>query len=203
MSWDFEINQITSILDTIETPFYPTREDVLRPFKYNFDDIKVVIIGQDCYHGEGQAMGLSFSVPKGIKIPPSLRNIYKELYEGEKIPEHGDLTQWAEQGVLLLNAALTVKPKAPGSHLKLWKPVTDNIIKKLSSEKTDLVFILWGNFAKKKIKLIDVNKHHILTSSHPSPLSANRGGWWGNKHFKKCNQILESKGKDKINWKFY
>ena len=203
MSWNSEINQITSILDTIETPFYPTREDVLRPFKYNFDDIKVVIIGQDCYHGEGQAMGLSFSVPKGIKIPPSLRNIYKELYEGEKIPEHGDLTQWAEQGVLLLNAALTVKPKTPGSHLKLWKPVTDNIIKKLSSEKTDLVFILWGNFAKKKIKLIDVNKHHILTSSHPSPLSANRGGWWGSKHFEKCNQILESKGKSRIKWKFY
>lgn len=203
MSWDPEINQITTILDTIETPFYPTREDVLRPFKYNFNDIKVVIIGQDCYHGDGQAMGLSFSVPKGIKIPPSLRNIYKELYEGEKIPEHGDLTQWAEQGVLLLNAALTVKPKTPGSHLKLWKPVTDNIIKKLSSEKTDLVFILWGNFAKKKIKLIDVSKHHILTSSHPSPLSANRGGWWGNKHFEKCNQILESKGKSKIKWKFY
>ena len=203
MSWNSEISHIRNVLNTIDEPFYPKVEDVLRPFRYKFSEVKVVIIGQDCYHRKGQAMGLSFSVPKGVKIPPSLRNIYKELYKEDELPEHGDLTQWAEQGVLLLNAALTVRPKTPGSHLKLWKDITDNIIKKLSKEKTNLVFMLWGNFAKKKIKLIDTDKHYILSSSHPSPLSANRGGWWGNNHFEKCNEFLSSKGKTMIKWKFH
>ena len=156
------------------------------------EDVKVVIIGQDPYHGPGEAMGLSFSVPKGVRVPPSLKNIYKELHEdiGFKIPDHGDLTPWAEQGVFMLNAILTVEHKKPGSHRKVgWHLFTDAVIEKLSSTRSGLVFMLWGNFAKSKRILIDEGKHHILEAAHPSPLAG--GKFFGCKHFSKANELLD------------
>ena len=165
-----------------------------------FDDLKVVIIGQDPYHGEGQANGLCFSVKDDIAHPPSLINIFKEIEAdiGTPYPKSGNLEHWAKQGVLLLNATLTVRAHQAGSHQnKGWEQFTDAVIKTISENKKDVVFLLWGGFAKKKTKLIDSNKHHILTSGHPSPLSANRGYWFGNKHFSKCNAILKEKA---IKW---
>lgn len=167
-----------------------------------FNKVKVVIIGQDPYHGKGQAHGLSFSVTEGIKTPPSLVNIFKEIESDLKINNHGkgDLTKWAKQGVLLLNATLTVRENTPGSHQnKGWEQFTDQIISTISEERKDLVFLLWGKFAQKKTKLIDKNKHHILMSSHPSPLSSYRG-FLGCKHFSECNNILKRKNKTEINW---
>ncbi|MGH2327036.1 uracil-DNA glycosylase [Campylobacter taeniopygiae] len=164
-------------------------------------DLKVIILGQDPYHQEGQAMGLSFSVPKGIRIPPSLANIYKELYNDLKIQpaKDGDLSFWAKQGVLLLNSILSVEAGKPASHSTWgWQEFSDAIISKLSKEKTGLIFILWGNFAKSKKNLIDIKKHFILEAAHPSPLA--RTGFLGCKHFSKVNQILKSLGKDIINW---
>jgi len=164
--------------------------------------LKVVILGQDPYHGPGQAMGLSFSVPRGIPAPPSLMNIFKELQEdvGVAIPDHGDLTHWASQGVLLLNAALTVRAGEPMSHAKIgWHVFTDHVISRISSVKKDLVFILWGKFAQEKIKLIDTGRHHILKSAHPSPLSATNG-FFGCRHFSKTNTWLMKKGLDPIDW---
>lgn len=167
-----------------------------------FNKVKVVIIGQDPYHGKGQAHGLSFSVTEGIKTPPSLVNIFKEIESDLKINNHGkgDLTKWAKQGVLLLNATLTVRENTAGSHQnKGWEQFTDQIISTISEERKNLVFLLWGKFAQNKTKLIDKNKHHILMSSHPSPLSSYRG-FLGCKHFSECNNILKRDNKTEINW---
>lgn len=183
---------------------YPSMYDIFNCFKVTaLDDVKVVILGQDPYHGQGQAMGLSFSVPKGIAVPPSLQNIYKELESDLSIPRpaHGDLTSWAKQGVLLLNAVLTVRANTPNSHKdKGWETFTDSVIKKLSDKKEGLVFILWGNNARQKKSLIDGQKHLILESPHPSPFSA-YSGFFGCKHFSKTNAYLLSKNKPIINWK--
>ena len=168
-----------------------------------FEKVKVVILGQDPYHGPGQAHGLSFSVKKGIATPPSLKNIYKELQsdlDNFVIPNHGHLQQWAEQGVLLLNATLTVRAAEPGSHQKQgWETFTDTIIKKLSDQKDHLVFLLWGNYAKQKAALIDQTKHLIISSAHPSPFSA-YNGFFGTKPFSKTNTWLTEHGLDPINW---
>jgi len=167
------------------------------------ESIKVVILGQDPYHGEGQAHGLSFSVPEGIKIPPSLRNIYKELsltIPGYKIPESGNLEDWARQGVLLLNAVLTVEKGLAGSHAtKGWEIFTDNIISEISNRQNGVIFLLWGGYAQKKERLIDLQKHTVLKSTHPSPLSAYRG-FLGCGHFKQVNQILSETGRAVIKW---
>lgn len=166
------------------------------------EDIKVVIIGQDPYHNDGQAHGLSFSVQKGVKIPPSLKNIYKELNQDVdlEIPNHGFLDEWAKQGVLLLNATLTVRAHEPGSHQKKgWENFTNAIIKSISDKKENVVFLLWGRFAQQKEQLIDTSKHHVLKAAHPSPFSAHNG-FFGCKHFSKTNDILKSKGIETIDW---
>lgn len=167
-----------------------------------FKDVKVVILGQDPYHGPGQAMGLSFSVPRGVRTPASLRNVYKELetdIEGFVRPKHGDLTKWAKQGVFLLNAMLTVEHKRAGSHKKLgWQKFTDAVIKRLSDKREGIVFMLWGGFAKKKKVLIDDFKHHILEATHPSPLAGN--AFLGCKHFSKANELLVLQGMTPIDW---
>ena len=168
-----------------------------------FAEVKVVILGQDPYHGPGQAMGLCFSVPQGVPAPPSLDNIFKEQMTdvGIEKPNHGDLMAWAKQGVFLLNAGLTVRAHQANSHKDIgWHTFTDAVIRTLSEQKTGLVFLLWGGFAKKKASLIDGKKHHILTSGHPSPLSANRGYWFGNKHFSKTNALLKKAGQVEIDW---
>jgi len=183
---------------------YPKGSDIFAAFdNCPLDTVKVVIIGQDPYHGEGQANGLCFSVHDGVKHPPSLINIFKELQTDcdKTYPKSGDLSQWAKQGVLLINATLTVRAHEAGSHQgKGWEPFTDAVIQYISDNNKDIVFLLWGGFAKKKMKLIDTSKHHVLTSGHPSPLSANRGYWFGNKHFSKTNLFLTSKGFQTINW---
>ena len=168
-----------------------------------FDDVRVVILGQDPYHGEGQAHGLCFSVPEGVSHPPSLVNIFKEVQQdiGKPYPQSGNLLPWAYQGVLLLNATLTVRKGQAGSHQnKGWESFTDAVIEKLSTKKTGLVFMLWGNYAKQKGKHINRDKHLVLVSGHPSPLSANRGFWFGNKHFSKANAFLTTNGKPIIDW---
>jgi len=165
--------------------------------------LKVVIIGQDPYHNYNQANGLSFSVNDGVKHPPSLVNIFKEIETdlNTPYPSSGNLEHWAKQGVFLLNATLTVRAHEAGSHQnKGWETFTDAVIKTISNQKVNVVFLLWGGFAKKKSKLIDGTKHHILTSGHPSPLSANRGYWFGNKHFSQTNSLLASNRLDLINW---
>ena len=181
---------------------YPPGSLIFNAFNTTpFEDVKVVILGQDPYHNPGEAMGLSFSVPKGVRIPPSLRNIYKELNEDLKvvIPDHGDLTRWAEQGVFLLNAMLTVEHRTPRSHQKIgWQDFTDAVIRKLSSEREGLVFMLWGGFARKKKDLIDKNKHLVLEAAHPSPLAG--GAYFGSKHFSKANDYLQKQGKEQIDW---
>lgn len=186
---------------------YPKGADIFNAFqKTPFTNVKVVILGQDPYHGENQAHGLSFSVQKGVGIPPSLRNIYKELttdIPGFKTPGHGDLTEWAEQGVLLLNASLTVQAGVPGSHQKRgWEQFTDKVIKTISDKKEGVVFILWGAFAQAKVELIDRHKHHIIKSPHPSPFSADRG-FFGSKPFSKTNDILKKEGKKPIDWQIH
>lgn len=183
---------------------YPPGDLIFSAFDHcPFDKVNVVILGQDPYHGPGQANGLCFSVNEGIPHPPSLSNIFKEINEdlGKPIPISGNLEHWAKQGVLLLNATLTVNAHQAGSHQgKGWETFTDQVIKTLSEKKEKIVFLLWGGFAKKKMKLIDANKHFILTSGHPSPLSANRGLWFGNKHFSKTNSLLEQNGQKPIDW---
>ncbi|WP_411767634.1 uracil-DNA glycosylase [Winogradskyella sp. A3E31] len=183
---------------------YPNGQDIFNAFNHcRFEDLKVVIIGQDPYHGPNQANGLCFSVHDGIPHPPSLTNIFKELESDLKLPypTSGNLESWADQGVLLLNATLTVRAHTAGSHQnKGWEIFTDTVIKTISDHKENVVFLLWGGFAKKKTKLIDPKKHHILTSGHPSPLSANRGYWFGNKHFSKTNEVLQQDGAEKIDW---
>jgi uracil-DNA glycosylase len=183
---------------------YPKGSDIFAAFDYcAFDDVKVVIIGQDPYHGVGQANGLCFSVHDGISHPPSLINIFKEIETdlGITYPESGDLSRWAKQGVLLLNATLTVRAHEAGSHQKKgWEQFTDSVIASISQQKEDVVFLLWGGYAKKKGAKIDKKKHHVLTSGHPSPLSANRGYWFGNKHFSQTNEFLTRKNLSVINW---
>lgn len=183
---------------------YPPGKDIFNAFgKCPFDQVKVVIIGQDPYHGAGQAHGLCFSVNDGIEHPPSLINIFKEIQQdlGSPYPQSGNLTRWAEQGVLLLNATLTVRAHQAGSHQnKGWEQFTDAVIKQISDKKENVVFLLWGGFAKKKQVLIDKDKHFILMTGHPSPLSANRGYWFGNKHFSKTNSLLEQVGAQPVSW---
>lgn len=186
------------------TTCYPKGADIFAAFDYcNLNDLKVVIIGQDPYHGPNQANGLCFSVKEGIAHPPSLINIFKEISTDLEVdyPKSGNLVRWAKQGVLLLNATLTVRAHEAGSHQKKgWETFTDEVIQRISKEKEDIIFLLWGGFAKKKAKLIDKSKHHILESGHPSPLSANRGYWFGNKHFSKTNELLSSLEKENIEW---
>ena len=185
-------------------PFYPPFHQIFKAFdNCAFEAVKVVIIGQDPYHGEGQANGLCFSVNEGVPHPPSLRNIFKELETDLNLPypSSGDLSSWANQGVLLLNATLSVGAKEAGSHQKQgWEKFTNAVIKTLSAERSDLIFLLWGSYAKNKIRFIDTEKHTVLQTGHPSPLSANRGYWFGNKHFSKTNKVLESLGKVPIQW---
>ena len=198
--------QITAHLKTekaLNKTIYPKGSLIFNAFnKTPYEHVKVVILGQDPYHQPGQAMGLSFSVPAECKIPPSLMNIYKELNKdiGMPIPTSGDLTHWATQGVLLINSALTVRADEPGSHSKIgWTQFTDDLIQLLSKEKSDLVFILWGNYASQKQILIDATKHKILKAAHPSPLSA-YNGFFGCKHFSATNQYLNQVKKDPIDW---
>ena len=182
---------------------YPRGVDIFKAFdRCDFSEVKVVIIGQDPYHGPGQANGLCFSVCEGVRPPPSLMNIFKEIRNdlGKPIPSSGDLERWAQQGVLLLNATLTVKANAPGSHQNRgWEIFTDAVIKKISDEKEGIVFLLWGAYAQKKGEIIDRTKHLVLMSAHPSPFSADRG-FFGCKHFSKTNAYLKSKGKEEIDW---
>ena len=182
---------------------YPPGREIFRAFEFcPFDSVKVVIIGQDPYHGPGQANGLCFSVRDGIPFPPSLVNIFTEINQdlGKEIPGSGDLQRWAKQGVLLLNATLTVRANSPGSHQnKGWEAFTDAVIRELSSEREHLVFLLWGSYAQRKGEMIDPGKHLVLKSPHPSPLSANRG-FFGNGHFSKANHYLKSHGINEIDW---
>jgi uracil-DNA glycosylase len=183
---------------------YPKGEDIFKAFELTpFDDVKVVILGQDPYHGVNQAHGLSFSVQKGVRQPPSLQNIFKELVtdiKEFKNPLDGDLSTWAKQGVLLLNASLTVSAGKAGSHQNQgWEIFTDEVIKTLSEKRDTLIFILWGKFAQAKEELIDLNKHHIIKSPHPSPFSA-YGGFFGSKPFSKTNEILKKLDKREIDW---
>jgi uracil-DNA glycosylase len=182
---------------------YPPGKEIFRAFdSCSFEDVKVVIIGQDPYHGAGQANGLCFSVRDGVRPPPSLVNIFKEIHKdlGKPIPTSGDLERWAHQGVLLLNATLTVRASSPGSHQnKGWETFTDAVIKLISDKKSHVVFLLWGAYAQKKGEVIDRSKHLVLMSAHPSPFSADRG-FFGCKHFSKANEYLRSKGLKEIDW---
>lgn len=206
---EFEQPYFTSLAGYIKSEYknntcYPPGKEIFAAFDHShFDQTKVVIIGQDPYHGPNQANGLCFSVKEGIPHPPSLINIFKEIQQdlGKSYPSSGNLERWADQGVLLLNATLTVRAYQAGSHQgRGWESFTDAVIRILSRKKEGLVFLLWGGFAKKKSRLIDDTKHYILTSGHPSPLSANRGLWFGNKHFSKTNEILVKIGKEPIDW---
>lgn len=183
---------------------FPAKENIFSAFNLTKPEkIKAVILGQDPYHGMGQAHGLSFSVCKGVKIPPSLRNIFKELESdlGYPPPHHGNLESWAKQGVFLLNSTLTVRKSQAGSHKKQgWEEFTDAVINYLSEERESLIFMLWGKQAQQKIKLIDPNKHHLLVANHPSPLSAYKG-FFGCKHFSRTNEIIENEGGEPIQWK--
>jgi len=207
LATEFSSQYFTDLHETISDQraqgilIYPSSGLELRVLEMSPQDVQVVIIGQDPYHGPGEAMGLSFSVPRGIKIPPSLRNIYKEIQDdlGHIPPGHGDLSSWMDQGVLLLNSVLTVEHKKPGSHRKMgWQLFTDAIISCLSDHFENIVFMLWGNFAKSKIELINIDRHQILTSAHPSPLAGKK--FFGNHHFSQANTYLEQHGKQSIDW---
>lgn len=196
---------ISTILNTEYEDYtiYPKREDVFKALELtDFDQVKVVIIGQDPYHGPNQAQGLSFSVGKGVKIPPSLRNIYKELEAdlGLELEKDGDLTNWAKEGVLLINSTLTVREKTPNSHKNIgWERFTDKIIEELNSRKKNIVYILWGNFARKKGQNIDRNNNLVIESVHPSPLSASRG-FFGTSPFSRTNEYLIENNIEPIDW---
>ena len=182
---------------------FPPLNQIFAAFQQSsFHQTKVVIVGQDPYHGEGQAQGLSFSVPANFPLPPSLKNIYKELYADLKVIRYtGDLTFWANQGVLLLNSVLTVRNGEPGSHAKQgWEQFTEEVITQISQQKESVVFVLWGGYAQKLIKFIDTSKHEVIQSAHPSPLSANRGGFFGTKPFSKINEYLLATGQEGIDW---
>jgi len=182
---------------------YPSREDLFRAFHVtSYEDVKVVIIGQDPYHGKGQAHGMSFSVQKGVTIPPSLRNMYKELHAdlGLAAPNHGYLMEWANEGVLLLNTVLTVRESEPNSHKgKGWEQFTDVVIKKLDERSRPVIFLLWGKHAEQKEKLITNSRHFVIKSPHPSPFSANRG-FFGSRPFSKVNAVLKEMGEKEIDW---
>lgn len=207
---ELEKDYFKTLLQNIEKEYntyecYPPKELIFNAFNQcSFENTKVVILGQDPYHGTGEANGLAFSVNDTIRIPPSLRNIYREIttdFDTIFEPTSGNLERWAKQGVLLLNATLTVRKDTPNSHKHLhWQQFTDKVIAILSDEKEHLVFLLWGAFAQKKAKFINASKHLILTSGHPSPMSANQGKWFGNKHFSQANEYLRSIGKPEINW---
>jgi uracil-DNA glycosylase len=206
---DLYSDNFQAIISTLQTErdtytVFPKDDELFNAFNVtSLDDLKVVILGQDPYHGKKQAHGLSFSVPNGVKTPPSLRNIFKELQADLKTPvsPNGNLSHWAKQGVLLLNSTLTVREKEAGSHQRLgWENFTDKIIEKISKKKEGIIFLLWGAFAQRKSILIDAKKHHILTAAHPSPFSAYRG-FFGCKHFSKTNEILIKNNQQPINWK--
>lgn len=208
LSNEFEQNYFIGLTDFVKSEFqnktiYPPAKEIFKAFDAcPFDEVKVVILGQDPYHGAGQANGLCFSVSPGVPMPPSLVNIFKErkLDIGKSMPPNGDLTVWAKQGVLLLNATLTVAAKSPGSHQKKgWEEFTDAAIQKLSEEKENLVFMLWGAYAQKKGAVIDRNKHFVIESPHPSPFAAHRG-FFGSKPFSRCNEFLVTNNKKPIDW---
>lgn len=205
---EFEKPYFTKLIDFVKQEYaahtiYPPGNKIFYAFEATpFDNVEVVILGQDPYHGAGQAHGLAFSVNDGVTTPPSLYNIYKEIREdlGKPIPKSGNLTRWAEQGVLLLNATLTVKANTAGSHQKKgWEEFTDAVIKNLSDEKEHLVFILWGAYAQKKGAIIDGSKHLVLKAAHPSPFAADKG-FFGCKHFSQANAYLREHGKKEIDW---
>lgn len=206
---EFEKPYFSALTDFVRheyttTTCYPPGSLIFNAFNLcPFDRVKVVIIGQDPYHEPGQAQGLSFSVPEGVPFPPSLQNIFKEIQFdlGKPMPPTGDLTRWAEQGVLLLNATLTVRAHHAASHQRHgWEQFTDAAIRALNAGRENLVFILWGGYARSKAQLIDRSRHLVLESVHPSPLSANRGGWFGNHHFSQCNAYLREHGEQEIDW---
>lgn len=206
---EFDKDYFKNLIDFVKTEYqtqqcFPNGKDIFAAFDHcSFHDLKVVIIGQDPYHGPNQANGLCFSVHDGVSHPPSLINIFKELQTDieKPYPSSGDLSFWADQGVLLLNATLTVRAHQAGSHQKKgWEQFTGAVIQKISEEKENIVFLLWGGFAKKKGAKIDKTKHNVLTTGHPSPLSANRGYWFGNKHFSKTNEYLKSIHQKEITW---
>jgi uracil-DNA glycosylase len=222
MATGLESGWLTVLSDELEKPYmkelksflleekqkgftiYPKNADIFNAFNHTpFDKVKVVILGQDPYHGQGQAHGLSFSVQKGIAVPPSLKNMYKELadeFKDFKIPSHGNLTSWADQGVLLLNATLTVRAHEAGSHQNRgWEKFTDHVISTLSEKKKGIVFLLWGKYAQQKENLIDTKKHFVLKAAHPSPFSAHHG-FFGSKPFGTTNQLLEKEGLAPVNW---
>ena len=206
---EFESPYFQSLISYVKDEYnktlcFPPGSLIFNAFdKCPFDKVKVVILGQDPYHGLGQANGLCFSVPAGITFPQSLQNIFKEIKSdlNYPIPKSGNLQHWASQGVFLLNATLTVRAHHAGSHQKKgWETFTDRVIQYLSQEKEGIVFLLWGGFARQKVKFINSQKHMVITSGHPSPLSANRGFWFGNKHFSQCNDYLKGRGLTQIQW---
>lgn len=208
LSGEFSQDYFVKLIDFVKSEYkthtvYPPGKEIFRAFdSAQFDDVRVVIIGQDPYHGPGQANGLCFSVRDNVRMPPSLVNIFKEIQAdiGKPAPASGDLTRWAEQGVLLLNAILTVRAATPGSHQnKGWETFTDAVIKIVSEEKENVVFLLWGAYAQKKGEVIDRKKHYVLMSPHPSPFSADRG-FFGCKHFSRTNEYLKSRGLKEIEW---
>lgn len=206
---EFESPYFETLADFVRSEYrnhtcYPKGGEIFAAFSHvPPEKVRVVILGQDPYHGPGQAHGLCFSVRDGTAHPPSLVNIFKEIQQdiGTPYPQSGNLQRWAEQGVLLLNATLTVRARQAGSHQKKgWERFTDSVIHKLSETQEGVVFLLWGGFAKRKASLIPAGRHHILASGHPSPLSANRGLWFGNAHFSQTNAILRASGKPAIQW---
>lgn len=206
---EFETERMSKLRQFLKSEYkagktiYPAGDEYFAAMNLTpFDDVKVVIVGQDPYHGPGQAHGLCFSVREGVRFPPSLRNIFKELHDdvGAEIPKHGCLTKWAEQGVLLLNAVLTVEDGKAAAHQKKgWEEFTDKVIHLINDEKENVVFILWGSYAQKKGEFIDRKKHYVIEGVHPSPLSAHRG-FFGTKPFSKANAYLKSKGQQEIDW---
>jgi uracil-DNA glycosylase len=214
-SWKVQLAQefrkpyFTDLIDFVKTEYssakvYPPGKYIFNAFdQCTFENTKVVILGQDPYHGYNQANGLSFSVNDGVSSPPSLQNIFKEIYDdlGIPVPKSGNLERWAEQGVLLLNSTLTVRAGEAGSHQKKgWETFTDSVIKVVSDQKENVIFMLWGKYAQDKGAVIDSSKHLILKAKHPSPMAANQGGWFGTKHFSQANNYLISKGLKPINW---
>jgi uracil-DNA glycosylase len=209
LSEEFEKEYFKNLVNFVKEEYatqtiYPLGKNIFNAFeKCSFEDTKVVIIGQDPYHGAGQAHGLSFSVSDGVTPPPSLVNIFKEIHTdmGLPISKSGNLERWAKQGILLLNATLTVRAGQAGSHRgKGWEKFTDAVIQKINDEKAEVVFLLWGKDAQEKGKKIDRAKHHVLTAKHPSPMAANYGGWFGCKHFSQTNAYLHSKRMKEIDW---
>lgn len=201
----FKDHKIDEILEKIGNEYYPKKEDIFKIFKkLDPKEIKIVILGQDCYHGPGQANGMAFSVPLDCKIPPSLLNIFKEIKReySDIVHQNGDLTKWVDQGVFLLNCALTVKPGLPGSHMDYWKHFTDSVIKFLNEKCENIVFLLWGKFAHSKLNLIDQEKNVVFLSAHPSPLASGNKSmpFIGNNHFKLANDYLVSKKINPIDW---